>query len=361
MQIMKKTLVLMLFLGLAFLILACDQETTINTQTTTSQTTTATLDDSTTFNNVSTTNTATQTENTTTTGKYQGIQVVDITKTEYNLGETFDTSTITVLLLKTNGTSLPLDTSLYQISGFDSSAPGEKTVTVSYDTFTTTITVTVLPSSTGLDITMSYYESAEGLMGIVLLEELNEIINAGFVLHSYASASFKLDETDEDPDHPGNVILVYSGYSVSGTWDSGATWNKEHVWPQSLLDYDPDMTADIHNLKPANPGFNTDRGNKYYANESTIASFEPRNEVKGDVARILFYMMVMYYPVLELVDTTPMVYQMGLLNVLLAWHEQDPVDDFERNRNEIIYDYQKNRNPFIDYPEFVALIWDNLD
>jgi endonuclease I len=47
------------------------------------------------------------------------------------------------------------------------------------------------------------------------------------------------------------------------------------------------------------------------------------------------------------------------LSVLLEWHDIDPVDDFERNRNEVIYSYQENRNPFIDHPEFVASIWDN--
>jgi len=58
-----------------------------------------------------------------------------------------------------------------------------------------------------------------------------------------------------------------------------------------------------------------------------------------------------------LVNTTPTVYQMAMLDVLLQWNLDDPVDDFERNRNEVIFTYQHNRNPFIDYPEFVPLIW----
>ena len=67
--------------------------------------------------------------------------------------------------------------------------------------------------------------------------------------------------------------------------------------------------------------------------------------------------MIVMYDELSLVDTTPSYLEMGLFSVLLEWHESDPVDEFERNRNEIIYDYQGNKNPFIDYPEFVNLIW----
>jgi endonuclease I len=93
-------------------------------------------------------------------------------------------------------------------------------------------------------------------------------------------------------------------------------------------------------------------------------SFEPRAEVKGDVARILFYMATRYEgekgePDLELndrVNNGSAAYH-GRISVLIRWHHEDPVDDFERNRNEVIYSYQGNRNPFIDYPEFADMIW----
>jgi endonuclease I len=114
--------------------------------------------------------------------------------------------------------------------------------------------------------------------------------------------------------------------------------------------------ADLHNLKPANPSENSSRGNKYFDNTTTTASYSPRVEVRGDIARILFYMVVMY-DYLELINTTPTVHKMAMLNTLLQWHMDDPVDDFERNRNDVIYGYQNNRNPFIDYPEFVEMIF----
>tara|TARA_Y100000739_G_C20599278_1_gene462067 strand:- start:1957 stop:2475 length:519 start_codon:yes stop_codon:yes gene_type:complete len=52
---------------------------------------------------------------------------------------------------------------------------------------------------------------------------------------------------------------------------------------------------------------------------------------------------------------------LGKLSSLIQWHIDDPVDDFERNRNEIIFGFQQNRNPFIDHPNLVNYIWgDNI-
>jgi uncharacterized repeat protein (TIGR02543 family) len=203
---------------------------------------------------------------------------------------------------------------------------------------------------------MTYYDNAEGLSGTALVSALRTIVNTGFVYKSYDDARYILDETDADPNNPSNVILIYTGWSVSGVWDAGATWNREHVWPQSLLGYDTAMSADLHNLKPADPGTNSSRSNKYFDYITDADSYEPRDEVKGDVARILLYMTIKW-DTLTLVDTVPSTYEMALLSVLLEWHELDPVDDFERNRNEVIYSYQNNRNPFIDYPHFVELIY----
>ena len=96
-------------------------------------------------------------------------------------------------------------------------------------------------------------------------------------------------------------------------------------------------------------------------------TFEPRDDVKGDVARMIFYMDLRYEgggvePDLEVVDYISLQDnypspEMGRLSTLLQWHEEDPPDAFERNRNEVIYSWQGNRNPFIDRPEFVNFMY----
>ncbi len=97
---------------------------------------------------------------------------------------------------------------------------------------------------------------------------------------------------------------------------------------------------------------------------TTSSTFEPRDEVKGDIARMIFYMDLRYEggvgePNLVAVEglTTYPNPQIGSLSTLLQWHEQDPPDAFEKRRNDVIYKWQGNRNPFIDYPQFVDYLF----
>jgi endonuclease I len=161
--------------------------------------------------------------------------------------------------------------------------------------------------------------------------------------------------------------LVYRQLSVKALWDGGTTWNREHVWPQSLLGVDTSNTsrhkgADLHNLKPANPSENSSRSNKYFAETTTSKSYAPPAVVLGDIARIMFYMVTMY-PELSLIDLTPSsstpepepaTFQMAQFSLFVKWHLEDPVDTFESNRNQVLYQYQGNRNPFIDREELVC-------
>ncbi|HAN19824.1 MAG: hypothetical protein A2X13_12640 [Bacteroidetes bacterium GWC2_33_15] len=230
-------------------------------------------------------------------------------------------------------------------------------------------------------IPTGYYDSANGLTGQELKIALYNIIK-NHTTYPYTSSSTDvwdiLKETDRDPNNPENVIFLYTGWSVNAAqeYNDGAGWSREHVWAKSHGDFDeiPPAGTDTHHLRPEDISVNSARGDKDFDNGGTqhaeatecytdADSWEPRPAVKGDVARMMFYMATRYQgengePDLELVDYTgtdgPIF---GKLSTLLAWNEEDPVDDFERNRNEVVYSYQHNRNPFIDHPEFVKDIY----
>ena len=225
-----------------------------------------------------------------------------------------------------------------------------------------------------------YYDAANGKSGEQLKSALHDIIDDHTEI-SYSNVWEALRETDEDPSNSNNVILLYTGRSQGKNENGGNAddWNREHVWAKSHGDFGTSMGpgTDLHHLRPTDASVNSSRSNLDFdegGSEHTEAagnyydsdSWEPRDSVKGDVARMIFYMDVRYEgdsgePDLELnnqVNNGSAPYH-GKLSVLLEWHEEDPVDDLERRRNEIIYtDYQHNRNPFIDHPEWVAEIWD---
>lgn len=246
---------------------------------------------------------------------------------------------------------------------------GNKSVTTSFS-----ITVTADVESP----TDNYYKDAIGKNGQALKAALHEIIDDHTQL-SYTQAWEALRETDEDPNNVNNVILFYSGDSRSKTRNGGnnGDWNREHTWAKSHGNFGTSKGpgTDIHHLRPTDVQVNGLRGNLDFDNGGsavkgcngcfkTASSFEPPDNVKGDVARILFYMATRYEKGdkvdLELNDklnngSNP---YHGKLSVLLKWHAQDPVDGFERNRNNVIQEWQGNRNPFIDHPEWVKLIWE---
>jgi len=225
-----------------------------------------------------------------------------------------------------------------------------------------------------------YYRTAAEKTGNSLKTELHNIIDHHTEL-SYSAVWEALKKTDEDPANANNVILLYAGRSQAKSTNGGGVddWNREHVWAKSHGDFGTAMGpgTDLHHLRPTDVSVNSTRGNLDFDNGGTehsealgnyfdSDSWEPRDEVKGDVARMLFYMAVRYEgdvsdePDLELNNTVnngTAPYH-GKLSVLLQWNAQDPVDDRERRRNDIIYsDYQHNRNPFIDHPEWVNEIW----
>ncbi|MGL5928847.1 MAG: endonuclease I family protein [Dermatophilaceae bacterium] len=224
----------------------------------------------------------------------------------------------------------------------------------------------------------TYYAPVIGTAGAELKNALHDIID-GHIELSYDQVWDALKDIDQDPGDSANVRTLYSGLSLSKTTNGGDPddWNREHVWPQSRGDFDtrPGPGTDVHSLRPEDVTVNGARGNKDFdLGGSAVSqctgclsdgdSFEPPAAVRGDVARMLFYMAVRYdggdgFADLELDDgvgaPAPLL---GDLSVLLEWNAADPVDDVEMRRNDRIYDtWQGNRNPFVDHPEWAASIW----
>ena len=227
-----------------------------------------------------------------------------------------------------------------------------------------------------------YYQTTQQLAGSNLEDALHDIIK-NHNEFSYGSAKQILKDSDEDPNNTNNIMLVYKGISIpkSEFASNNQTdyWNREHVWAKShgsFTNYgDLGPYSDAHNLKPCDASVNSSRGYKDFDNGGaqheeatdcnyTNSTWEPRDGSKGDVARIIFYMHCRYsgdtgepnLNVVDFINTFPNA-QMGKLSTLLAWNEQDPVDAFERRRNDVIYGWQNNRNPFVDYPDLANRIW----
>lgn len=230
-----------------------------------------------------------------------------------------------------------------------------------------TVTLTVVNSSPSdtYDPPAGYYTAARPggvwYTGAALKTALHGIIGPHTV-RSYDAAKSALPLLDQDPNNPTRVILFYTGVSVSGAWDGGVTWNREHTWPDSL---DPSgaCDSDLHNLRPCNPNVNNSRGNMPYGTGSGYFDPNQGGNYRGEAARGVFYMATSYSD-LSVVNGMPGSNQMGDLAKLLAWHYENPVVDRERRRNHFVYSstanpsyYQGNRNPFVDYPELVWTIW----
>ncbi|MEU9336817.1 endonuclease [Streptomyces sp. NPDC048290] len=225
----------------------------------------------------------------------------------------------------------------------------------------------------------TYYATAIGKTGPALKSALNTIISRQTKI-SYSAVWEALKVTDQDPRNSANVVLLYSGISRSKSSNGGSTgqWNREHVWAQSHGNFGTATGpgTDLHHLRPEDVQVNSVRGNKDFDNGGApftnsggsltdSNSFEPRDAVKGDVARMILYMAVRYegtdgWPNLEPNDTVSngSVPYHGRLTVLKQWNDEDPPDTTEKRRNDLIYtNYQNNRNPFIDHPEWVEAIW----
>lgn len=180
-----------------------------------------------------------------------------------------------------------------------------------------------------------------------------------------------------------NFIYGTSQDSGSGGTSECQFYNREHIVPQSIFAQASPMRNDAHFIPPTDKKVNGDRGDNPHGIVATVSSitnnggkhgssaisgysgqvFEPNNAFKGDIARMYFYFATRYednvagYSYQMFNGTSNQVFTAPFLNMLLTWHVNDPVSQFEITRNDAIYARQNNRNPFIDHPEYVCQIW----
>lgn len=247
--------------------------------------------------------------------------------------------------------------------------------------------IAILPAAVLAGTPVNYYDGADTSSAALLRSTLHTIVETGSstVNFNNSSASYAaLKRIDEDPANSNNVIMIYGGDSrpksdgPGGNNSNPATggWNREHVFPQSFYNSTRPMVDDFHALFPADADINGTRSNKpfdtvasptytdVFGNRSISTAFEPRNGDKGVVSRACFYMDVRYdgtpAPDLTLVNTFPGgtgAGEMAYLNTMLTWHRDHPPTAYERIRNARTYNEQSNANPFIDHPEWVAVVY----
>ena len=236
-----------------------------------------------------------------------------------------------------------------------------------------------------------YYDSLDGLTEAPLRQAIQNIIAEEGVVRAqtYTDILDILKEADQNPTQSNEVWLLYKEISRSKLdnhtiGSSTGKWNREHTFPRSRGGFgsrDGDDIADgkdvfwnttadslrhgysdAHALRAADGPENSSRNNKHYGDPSLGGYNGPANTAGsfyGDVARSVLYMAVRYNG-LEVVNGYPEEDgQLGDLATLLDWHRNDPPDDYEMNRNNVVYTWQLNRNPFIDQPDMVEYIWGN--
>lgn len=251
-----------------------------------------------------------------------------------------------------------------------------------------------------------YYNSATGT-GYTLKTQLYNIIknntnssttsNYGGLWTLYTQSAFR----DNFYENDGSLLDVYSekptavdSYSYTtttqqcGNYSSeGDCYNREHTVPQSVWSSNYPMYSDAHFVLPSDGYVNNKRSNYPYGkvNVATWTStngsklgnntnsgystgytgtvFEPIDEFKGDIARCLLYFATRYedqvtsWPYDMFNGTSTQVFTNTFLNILLTWNNLDPVSPYEIAKNNAVYAFQGNRNPFIDHPEWVSQIW----
>lgn len=250
-----------------------------------------------------------------------------------------------------------------------------------------------------INATAQYYAAALGKNGPILKTVLHNIIKGhNSLLYQDLWAAFENTDAKSNgkvwdmytdiPNGIPNFIFSFGTNQCGNYSGEGDCFNREHSWPKEYFGGDNSypMYSDLHHLFATDGWVN----NKHAAfpfgmvNSSTYTSsngtklgtgstypgysnkiFEPIDAYKGDFARAYFYMSTRY----ESEDATWQNWEMAngaeltpaAVNLLLLWHNNDPVSQKEIDRNEAVFLLQGNRNPFIDYPQFADCIWGTSD
>ena len=251
-----------------------------------------------------------------------------------------------------------------------------------------------------------YYVTAQGLSGYALKTELYNIIK-DHNAQGYSAIWNFYDSSARDTyfENDNSILDMYSekpngsdSYNYAAVSDQcgnysgeGGCYNREHSFPKSWFGgtIEP-MNSDVHHIyatdgyvnskrsnfpfgEVASASFTSTNGSKLGSAASSLnysgTVFEPIDEFKGDFARAYFYMATRYENVIGTWQTkttssnavlngsSNQVFESWVVAMLLNWHNSDPVSQMELDRNQAAFEFQGNRNPYIDHPEFVEMIW----
>jgi len=279
--------------------------------------------------------------------------------------------------------------------------------------FACVLFLTLYTTTVFSQVPVGYYSSVDDTNPTTLRNSIHNVIkdHTRFPYTSSAVDTWDvLEIADEDQDNAGNVITIYQNDTNAKEGGGNTFYNREHSWPKSYGFPNDGSTnyayTDMHHLFIADSGYNSSRSNKPYdyclsgcsekvtlvnnsrggpgfsnwtAGSFTQGMWEVWEGRKGDVARALMYMDVRYEggihgvtgvqePDLILTDNLTLIENsnagsnlstayMGLLSVLITWHNDDPVDLVELQHTEAVSSFQGNRNPFVDHPEWVECVF----
>ncbi len=278
------------------------------------------------------------------------------------------------------------------------------------------LTAIFLPVIAFSQVPAGYYDGTAGLSGYALKTKLHEILSTKVYSYNYSDIVDYYVNTDKDSYYENNnsVLDIYTEnptgaeleynftQNIGSANAEGLGFNKEHGMPQSTYYGIYPMYSDIHYLIPTDARINQLRSNYPYGRTTGLENngtshncnspnttpcivsngsklgksitpgytntvYEPIDEFKGDVARFLLYFITRYEGSLNsfnfMLSTNPLDgneesgYESWYINMLKDWNTLDPVSVRETDRNNAVFAVEKTRNPFIDHPEWVNLIW----